>query len=93
MVASSLVPWEQWLAEINRTRSTGYRWRKDGLITTVNIFGKLYIEREEIARFGEPERARLRKRRPITSILQSRRCHEGTACNFFTLRDAAQRGI
>jgi hypothetical protein len=40
-----------WLASLDKTRSTGWRWRKDGLVKTVNVFGKLYVTREEVARF------------------------------------------
>ena len=40
-----------WLDSIDKTRTTGWRWRKEGLIQTINIFGKLYITTDEIARF------------------------------------------
>jgi hypothetical protein len=40
-----------WLDSIDKTRTTGWRWRKEGLIKTVNIFGKLYVTTDEIARF------------------------------------------
>ena len=49
--AGNLVSFYGWLESLDKTRTTGWRWRKDGLVKTVNIFGKLYITREEIARF------------------------------------------
>jgi hypothetical protein len=48
---SSLVSFERWLEEIGKTPATGWRWRKRGWIKTVNIAGRLYISREEIAEF------------------------------------------
>ncbi len=47
----NLVAFDGWLESLDKTRTTGWRWRKEGLIKTVNIFGKLYITRDEIARF------------------------------------------
>lgn len=47
----SLVGFDDWLHDLGKTRVTGFRWRKKGLVSTVNIFGRLYIRREEIERF------------------------------------------
>jgi hypothetical protein len=49
--AGNLVSFYGWLESLDKTRTTGWRWRRDGLIKTVNIFGKLYVHREEIAKF------------------------------------------
>jgi hypothetical protein len=46
-----MVSFDAWLNSLNRTRCTGWRWRKNGLISTQNVFGKLYITRDEIERF------------------------------------------
>ena len=46
-----MVSFDAWLNSLNRTRCTGWRWRKNGLVSTHNVFGKLYITRDEIARF------------------------------------------
>ncbi len=48
---STLVSFEKWLEGLNLTRTTGYRYRKSGLIKAVNIFGRLYVTRDEIAEF------------------------------------------
>ena len=48
---SNLFSFDEWLRGRNLTRITGYRYRKQGLIHTINIFGRLYITREEIANF------------------------------------------
>ena len=48
---SDLVALEAWLSSINRTSVTAWRWRKDGLIETINIYGRLYVSRKAIAEF------------------------------------------
>lgn len=40
-----------WLAKIGKSRATGYRWRAEGRLHTVNIDGKLFITQHEIDRF------------------------------------------
>ena len=50
-VLSQLTSFELWLASLGLTRTTGYRYRKQGLIQTTNIFGRLYVTREEIEKF------------------------------------------
>jgi hypothetical protein len=40
-----------WLAKIGKSRATGYRWRAEGRLHTVNIDGKLFITQQEIDRF------------------------------------------
>jgi len=42
-----------WLTRLGKSRSTGYRWRKQQMITTVNIEGKLFITKEQIDRFWD----------------------------------------
>ena len=48
---ANLISFDLWLHERGTTRTTGWRYRKAGLIDTVNIFGRVYVAREEIARF------------------------------------------
>ena len=48
---SNLFPFDGWLQGRGLSRVTGYRYRKLGLISTVNIFGRLYIDRSEIQKF------------------------------------------
>ena len=48
---SNLVSFDNWLADLGKTRVTGYRWRKAGLVSIVNIHGRSYITREAIAAF------------------------------------------
>ena len=47
----NLFPFEGFLRGRNLTRTTGYRYRKQGLISVCNIFGRLYVTREEIENF------------------------------------------
>ena len=49
--AGNLVPFDGWLHEMGKTRITGFRYRRQGLISVINIFGRLYVTREEIAAF------------------------------------------
>jgi hypothetical protein len=46
-----LVPFDKWLKSIGRGRVTGWNWRKSGAVKAINIFGRVYITRAEIARF------------------------------------------
>jgi len=41
----------KWLEQIGVTPTTGWRWRKKGVIKTINIYGRLYISEESIAEF------------------------------------------
>lgn len=52
-ITSNLTSWKKWLNQIGVSGITGWRWRKQGLIKTVNIFGRLYISQDEIDRFIE----------------------------------------
>jgi hypothetical protein len=49
--AGTLSSFDVFLERLNKTRTTGWRWRRDGVIQTVNVFGKLYVTEAEIARF------------------------------------------
>jgi predicted site-specific integrase-resolvase len=49
--ATRLVSLNKWLSEIGVTSTTGWRWRKKGLLRTVNIYGRLYLSEETIADF------------------------------------------
>jgi len=49
--ASDLLAYDSWLSAIDRAPATGWRWRKDGLIETINICGRLYVSRKAIAEF------------------------------------------
>lgn len=50
---SSLRSFDDWLKSLDKTRTTGFRWRQRGLIAVVNIFGRLYVTSEAIAEFEE----------------------------------------
>jgi len=49
----ALVSWDSWLRELGRTSTTGWRWRRNGWITPLNICGRLYLTGEEIAKFTQ----------------------------------------
>lgn len=51
--SSSIVAFENWLEEIDKTPATGWRWRKKGWIKTLNICGRLYVSRAAIAEFEQ----------------------------------------
>ena len=50
---SNLFSFYDYLRGRGLTRTTGYRYRRQGLLVVVNIFGKLYITGDEIRRFEE----------------------------------------
>ena len=41
----------KWLTEMGVTSTTGWRWRKRGIIKTVNIYGRLYISEKSTDEF------------------------------------------
>lgn len=47
----TLVAYERYLEEIDKTKATGWRMRQRGWINTINICGRLYVTRAEIAKF------------------------------------------
>lgn len=48
-----LKPFNRWCRENGITRATGWRWRRDGIIKTINIYGRQYVSRDEEERFQE----------------------------------------
>ena len=46
-----LQPFRRFLARVGKSETTGWRWRRDGIVRTINICGKLYIAEDEISRF------------------------------------------
>jgi hypothetical protein len=48
----NLVSFDAWLSSLAKTRTTGFRWRKEfPWLKVINIFGRLYISRDTIADF------------------------------------------
>jgi hypothetical protein len=48
---SNLQSFDGYLKALGKKKTTGYRWRKAGLIETVNIYGRIYVTAEAIASF------------------------------------------
>ena len=46
-----LTPYDDWLTLVGVSRATGWRYRKDGWITTVNLAGRLYVSQKDIEHF------------------------------------------
>jgi hypothetical protein len=49
--APALQRYDGWLASIPASSTTGWRWRKENKIQTINIAGRQYITAEAIAEF------------------------------------------
>ena len=49
--APALVRYDAWLKTIPASSTTGWRWRREGMVKTINIAGRCYISAEEISRF------------------------------------------
>jgi len=48
-----LISWLTFLQKMGVSDVTGWRWRKEGWIHTVNINGRLFVSEEEISKFKE----------------------------------------
>lgn len=46
-----LIALDKFIENIGVTRETLVKWRRNGLLDTVNIYGRLYVTTEESARF------------------------------------------
>lgn len=46
-----LISFNKFLEDMGVTSTTGWRWRKKGILETVNIYGRLYVSIENIEQF------------------------------------------
>jgi predicted site-specific integrase-resolvase len=46
-----LIAFNKWLDQMGVTPTTGWRWRKKGILRTTNIYGRLYLTEEAVAEF------------------------------------------
>jgi hypothetical protein len=46
-----LVSFNRWLDQMGVTPTTGWRWRKKGILRTTNIYGRLYLTEDAAAEF------------------------------------------
>ncbi len=49
--APSLQRYDAWLRTIPASSTTGWRWRKENMIRTLNIAGRVYVSSDAIAEF------------------------------------------
>lgn len=49
---TGMIAWDKFLSDRGVSSVTGWRWRKDGLISTVNIYGRLYVTSEATSEFN-----------------------------------------
>jgi hypothetical protein len=49
--ASNLLAYDRWLQDFGRTPASGWRYRRRRWISTINIADRLYVTRDEVARF------------------------------------------
>ena len=88
---ANLVSFEAWYRALGISERTAHRYRERGMITTQNIFGKLYVTRDEIARFearvGAGEFAKDRGRPLRAKKSASQACPK--TCQFFSSSGAA----
>ena len=47
-----LISFNKFLQDMGVTSTTGWRWRKKGMIPTVNIYGRLYVAEDKILEFN-----------------------------------------
>jgi len=48
-----LISFNKFLEEMGVTNTTGWRWRKRGVLQTVNVYGRLYVTEETIREFHQ----------------------------------------
>lgn len=48
---SDLLPFDEWLASLGRSKASGWRYRKKKLIPTVNLMGRIFVSRAAITEF------------------------------------------
>jgi predicted site-specific integrase-resolvase len=46
-----LVSLNKWLEQMGVTSTTGWRWRRKGILRATNIYGRLYLDEEAIGDF------------------------------------------
>jgi hypothetical protein len=51
VTTTKLISLNKWLGEMGVTSTTGWRWRKKGILQTINIYGRLYLSEAAIADF------------------------------------------
>ena len=51
--AKKLVSLNKFLAQMGVTSTTGWRWRRKGILRAVNIYGRLYLSDDAIAEFHQ----------------------------------------
>ncbi len=51
--SSNLLLFGRWLKDLGRSECTGWRWRKNNWVSTLNLAGRIYITRAEILRFEQ----------------------------------------
>ena len=47
----NLTSLNKWLNQMGVTSTTGWRWRKKGILRMINIYGRLYLSEDAIADF------------------------------------------
>jgi hypothetical protein len=55
-VERELIPGDEFINDFGISRTTFWRWRKRGWITTVEIAGRHYLHRDELTRFQDRAR-------------------------------------
>lgn len=56
-ILSDLVPFDDWLASLGRSKVSGWRYRKRHMINTVSLMGRLFVSRRAIAEFERRAKA------------------------------------
>jgi hypothetical protein len=49
--SGGLVSFDQWRRDVGISRTTGWRWRRNGWVQTLNISGKVYVGLAEASQF------------------------------------------
>jgi hypothetical protein len=63
---AALIPLTVWIAQMQVSRTTAWRWQQRGFLTLTNICGKLYVSREAREEFARRANAGDFSQKPIT---------------------------
>ena len=53
MTKPPIIALNRWVAQVGVTPCTAWRWRKAGMLKTVNISGRIYVDADSIREFEE----------------------------------------
>jgi len=57
VLPAGIMSFEAWIKQVGRSRTTGFEWRRAGMIETHDICGRPYVTQDAVVKFLERTRA------------------------------------